>query len=156
MPDYKPDSGATTRERPALRLERDYRVPPEKVWRAWTDPQALVEWFGTGAPGSVTLAETDVRMGGQFRIEFHTPDGEQHSVGGRYLDVAPYRRLQFSWAWRSTPERESLVTIELAKTPTGTHMDFIHTQFFDQAARDGHEGGWIQTFEKLARHLHQP
>ncbi len=155
MPDSNgSDIAAPTRERPELRLERHYPVSPEKVWRAWTDPQALVEWFGPGEPGSVTHAETDVRMGGYFRVEFHTPDGEQHSVSGYYLDVTPHRRLQFSWAWRSTPERESLVTIDFVKTPTGTRMNFVHTQFFDQAARDGHEGGWTQTFEKLAQHLH--
>jgi len=155
MPDFDaPD--APTRERPELRLERHFPVPPEKVWRAWTDPQALAHWFGPGVPDSVTHAETDVRMGGYFRIEFHTPDGEHHSVSGYYLDVVPHRRLQFSWAWRSTPERESLVTIDFVKTSTGTRMNFVHAQFYDQAARDGHEGGWTLTFEKLAHLLQQP
>jgi uncharacterized protein YndB with AHSA1/START domain len=151
-----PYPASTVRQHPSLRIERDYDVPPEKVWRAWTDPKALIAWFGTGSPGSVTLAEVDVRMGGQFRLEFHTADGEQHSVSGFYLHVVPPHRLQFTWAWRSTPERESLVTLHLVPTATGTHMKFVHAHFFDQAARDGHESGWELTFDKLAQHLHQP
>jgi hypothetical protein len=55
----------TARDKPSLRLERRYEAAPEKVWRAWTDPQALTAWFGPGEANSVTLAEVDLRVGGQ-------------------------------------------------------------------------------------------
>ncbi len=145
-----------TRDRPSLRLERRYEVPPDKVWRAWTDPKALTAWFGPGEADSVTLAETDVRVGGRFHVVFHTPDGEEHDVSGTYVEVLPARKLVFTWAWKSTPERESLVTVSLEPAGTGTRMNFLHEQFYDQAARDDHEGGWTLTFEKLAHHLLQP
>ncbi len=136
-------------ERPELRLVRRYPVGPEKVWRAWTDPQALSAWFGPGESHSVTLAELDVREGGRYRIRFHTPDGEEHEVSGVYETVEPGRRLVFSWAWRSTPERVSRVTVALKPVPEGTELDFRHERFFDEAARDGHRRGWAATFEKL-------
>ena len=142
-----------TQEKPQLHLVRHYPVAPAKVWRAWTDPQALSDWFGPGEPNSVTLAQTDVRVGGRFRVAFHTQDGEHHDVSGTYLEVETDRKLVFTWAWKSTPERESLVTLRFEPDGTGTTMDFLHEQFFDQAARDGHEGGWTATFEKLAHHL---
>ncbi len=139
-----------TRDKPTLVLERRYPVAPQKVWNAWTDPQALSVWFGPGEPNSVTLAQTDVRVGGRFRLVFSTPDGEEHDVSGRYVEVAVARRLVFTWAWRSTPERESLVSIDFVPDANGTLMNFRHEQFFDQAARDGHERGWTTTLEKLA------
>ena len=65
----------------------------------------------------------------------------------------PLRRLVFSWAWQSTPERVSRVSLELRPVDGGTELVFVHDRFFDQAARDNHERGWGGTFEKLDRFL---
>jgi uncharacterized protein YndB with AHSA1/START domain len=135
--------------RPEVRFTRRYPVGSEKVWRAWTDPQALSAWFGPGAPNSVALAELDVRPGGRWRIRFQTSDGEQHEVGGTYEVVEPQRRLVFSWAWHTTPDRVSRVTIVLSPVPEGTELDFRHERFFDGAARDNHLRGWTQGFAQL-------
>ena len=142
-----------TDEKPSLRLERRYPVAPEKVWRAWTDPKALSAWFGPGEAHSVTVAETEVRVGGRFHVAFRMPDGQQHDVSGVYREVIFPRKLVFTWAWKSTPERESLVTITFEPEGDSTVMKFLHQQFYDQAARDDHEDGWTRTFEKLARLL---
>ena len=143
-------------EKPSLRITRRYPVAPAKVWRAWTDPQALSRWFGPGEPDSVTLAELDVRAGGRYRIGFHTPDGEEHEVSGLYEEVDTNRRLSFTWAWKSTPDRVSRVTIELRATAQGTELDFRHERFVDQEARDNHERGWTGTFAKLETFLAAP
>jgi len=137
----------------ALRLTRRYAATPEKVWRAWTDPQALSAWFGPGEPHSVLFAELDVRPGGHYRIRFRTPDGEEHEVAGTYEIVEPPRRLVFSWAWHTTPERVSRVSVALRPVPGGTELDFVHDRFVDQVARDNHERGWGATFAKLDRLL---
>lgn len=144
---------SSTQERPSLGIIRRYPVAPEQVWRAWTEPQALSRWFGPGDTGSVTRAELDVRLGGRYRIVFGTPDGEEHDVSGVYQEVLENRKLSFTWAWKSTPERVSLVTIELRAIAQGTEMDFRHDRFFDQQARDNHERGWARTFAKLDRFL---
>ena len=144
-----------TSERPALRLERVYAAAREEVWRAWTDPQALRIWFGPGRPNSVTVAETDVRVGGRMRIGFDMPDGQHHEVRGVYLEVDAPRRLAFTWAWVTTLERESRVSIDFLDEGGATRMKFLHEQFYDQAARDDHEGGWTTTFEKLEQLLHE-
>jgi len=136
-------------EKPQLRLTRRYTVAPARVWRAWTEPQALSAWFGPGEPNSVTLAELDVRPGGRYRIRFHTQDGEEHEVSGIYEEVVPERRLVFSWAWRSTPDRVSRVALDLRPAAEGTELDFLHERFFDQAACDGHRRGWTATLVKL-------
>ena len=62
-------------------------------------------------------------------------------------------RLVFTWAWRSTPERESLVTVTVAKDGDGAMLTLHHEQFFDDMARDGHKHGWTGTLDKLERYL---
>ncbi len=141
-------------ERPALRLQRHYdEVTPEQVWQAWTDPKALSIWFGPGEDNSVIHARTDVRVGGSFCVAFRLANGDEHEVNGIYREVLTARKLVFTWTWRNAPERESLVTLRLAPTATGTQMDFLHEQFWDEAERDDHEGGWLPTIDKLGRFL---
>ena len=143
-------------ERPSLTLERCYPVAPEKVWRAWTDPQALARWFGPGGPQPVALAELDVRVGGRFRVRFGGADGNEHEVQGVYREVVPNRRLVFTWTWpRTTPERESVVSIELRAAGGGTEMIFTHAQHFDESVRDGHRRGWSESFVKLGTYLEE-
>jgi uncharacterized protein YndB with AHSA1/START domain len=138
-----------TQDRPSLSLTRHYAVRPEKVWRAWTEPQALSRWFGPADTESVTRAELDVRVGGRYFIGFRTTDGQEHGVSGVYQEVEAQRRLSFTWAWQSTPERVSRVTIELEPAGGGCELRFRHDRFFDQQARDNHERGWTGTLAKL-------
>ena len=77
----------------------------------------------------------------------------RHEVGGIYREVVPNSRLQFTWAWHSTPERQSLVTVTVAQDGEGTLLTLNHEQFFDEKARDDHQRGWTGTLEKLARYL---
>jgi uncharacterized protein YndB with AHSA1/START domain len=140
---------ATPDTQNALRLSRRYPVAAEKVWRAWTDPQALSAWFGPADTRGVPVPDLDVRPGGRWSIRFETDDGEKHCVSGVYEEVDLHRRLVFSWAWQSTPERVSRVTVELRPLEGGTQLDFLHERFFDATARDNHKRGWTATFEKL-------
>lgn len=144
---------AKTVEKPFLTLQRTYPVAPEKVWRAWTDPEALKRWFGPGTVQEpVAVADLDVRVGGRFRIVFGGPKGDQHEAQGVYREVVPNKKLVFTWTWpRSTPERESLITIVFKAVASGTVLDFRHEQFFDESVRDAHLGGWTSTFLKLER-----
>jgi uncharacterized protein YndB with AHSA1/START domain len=140
-------------ERPSLTLTRRFSAPPEKVYAAWADPQRLVQWFGPASveEGSVK-ADIDLRVGGSYRISFRV-GGSYNEVGGVYREVLPNRRLVFSWAWHSTPERESLVTISIRPEGNGTLLVFHHAQFVDEIARDNHERGWTEFLVKLESYL---
>lgn len=142
-------------ERPSLTLRRHYPVGCKKVWRAWTQPEALKAWFGPDEIVEVPLAEVDLRVGGRFRVTMRAADGETHDVSGTYLEIVPERKLVFSWAWRSTPERVSRVTVRLAPDGQGCELVLLHEQFFDEAARDGHRHGWTGAVDKLGRWLAQ-
>jgi uncharacterized protein YndB with AHSA1/START domain len=139
--------------RPSLTLKRRINAGCEKVYAAWTDPQKIVHWFepSTVREGSLQ-AETDLRVGGRFRISFYSEDGEYFQVGGVYREIVPNARLVFSWAWHTTPERESQVTVSLLPEGGGTLLTLHHEQFFDEAARDSHARGWTALLEKLEKY----
>ena len=144
----------TLGQKPFLNLVRKYPVAPGKVWRAWTDPEAVRKWWGPTPGEPVSLAELDVRVGGRFRIVFGGADGRMHECAGEYREVVPSRKLVFTWSWpRTTPERISLVTVAFNAVNGGTELDFRHEQLFDEAARDGHKRGWNGTLDKLAEFL---
>ena len=136
--------------RPSLTLKRRIKASPEKVYAAWTDPQKLIQWFRTSriVPSSLR-AEMDLRVGGRYRFSFKHHDGEYFEVGGVYREVVPNERLVFTWAWHSTPERESLVSVTFKPDGAGTLLTVHHAQLPDQAARDGHERGWLGALDKL-------
>lgn len=138
--------------KPSLTLKRRLNAPPSKVYGAWTDCAKISHWFGP-EDAEILRAETDVRVGGRFRIVFRGPDGEEHDVGGVYREVVPDQKLVFTWAWRSTPERESLVTVALKRDGDGTLLTLLHEQFFDEAARDRHGRGWNGTLDKLESYV---
>ena len=146
-------ASTATKEKPTISIVTKLKATPEKVWRAWTDPQTLKLWMAPSDAFSVVLAETDVRVGGRYRIIMKAPDGEEHDVSGIYREVTPHRKLVYTWAWRSTPERESLVTVELRAAGTGTELTLKHEQFFDAAARDRHSQGWDGCIGQLERML---
>ena len=107
--------------RPSLTLKRRLNAPPEKVYAAWTNPQKMTRWFALpSVKAGSEQADIDARVGGRYRISFSKEDGEYYEVGGVYREVVPNQRLVFSWAWHSTPERESLVTVTLKPDGDGT------------------------------------
>jgi uncharacterized protein YndB with AHSA1/START domain len=136
--------------KPSLTIKRRIEAPPEKIFRAWAEPEKITRWFG---PEQVEVlhAEADARVGGFYRIVARSPDGEQHEVSGTYREVVPNEKLVFTWTWRSTPERESLVTVLLGADGGGTLLTLVHEQFFDEAARNKHEHGWNGSMDKLER-----
>ena len=138
--------------KPSLTLKRRLNAAPEKVFAAWTDAEKIAKWFGPEKIETLS-AQTDARAGGRFRIVMRDADGEEYDVGGVYREVVPNEKLVFSWAWRSTPERESLVTVLIKPEGAGSLLTLIHEQFFDEAARDRHEQGWIGCLNKFERYF---
>jgi uncharacterized protein YndB with AHSA1/START domain len=138
--------------KPSLTLKRRLNAAPAKVYAAWTDPEKMVRWFGPDA-GPVKHAAADVRVGGRYAITFHTEDGEEHHVSGIYQEVVPDEKLVFTWAWRTMPERESLVTVLIKPEGSVSLLTLVHEQFFDEPARDRHREGWTGCLDKLERYL---
>lgn len=137
-----------TATKPSLTIKRRFNAPPEKVFSAWTDPQKVMRWMGPRDVEAVH-AEGDARKGGRYRWVMKSPDGEEHDVSGVYREFIPNEKLAFTWAWKTMPERESLVTLTFKRDGEGTLFTLHHEQFFDEDARDRHNAGWTSALEKL-------
>jgi uncharacterized protein YndB with AHSA1/START domain len=141
-----------TATKPSLTIKRRLKAPPAKVFAAWTDPEKVKGWMGPGDIKALHV-ECDLRVGGHYRWVMQAPGGEQHDVGGIYREVVRNEKLVFTWAWKSTPERESLVTVLLKPDGDGTLLTLTHEQFFDEETRDRHQGGWNGALDKMEKYL---
>lgn len=137
-----------------LRLSRIFRAPRHRVFRAWTDPEALKKWWG---PQGFTTpaAEVDLRVGGVYRLTMKPPAGDEYYLTGTYREVRPPARLVYTWNWeRSGDARdamgETLVTVEFLDRGESTEVVLTHELFPNTERRDGHAHGWNGCFDKLA------
>lgn len=140
-----------TAVKPSLTIKRRINAAPAKVFAAWTDPAKLARWMGPRYTKEL-VAECDLRVGGRYHIRMVLPNDE-HNVGGVYREIVPNEKLVFTWAWRSTPERESLVTITIKPDGDGSIVTLLHEQFFDENARDNHNKGWTEIMGRLDQYL---
>lgn len=138
----------------SIRLTRTFEASPDRVFRAWTEPQALRRWLSPGTHETAS-AEVDLRVGGAYRIAMRRlADGVTAHVTGTYREIRPPERLAFTWRWEDWPEDgESLVTVELRDLGGSTEMVLTHERFPSVASRDGHARGWEECFDKLANAL---
>jgi uncharacterized protein YndB with AHSA1/START domain len=140
-------------DKTSLQIRRVYKAPVAAVYAAWTQPEEMKHWMGPSDAFGEAEVTMDVRVGGRYRIVMHSPDGETHRVGGVYREVVPNSKLVYTWAWESTPERESLVTLEFVPSSAGTELVLTHQRFADLQARDKHNEGWIGCLNRLERHV---
>jgi len=141
---------------PALVLTRRLKAPREAVFRAWTRPDEMAQWFG---PKGMTSRDVkiDLRPGGCYSLEMYGPDGT-YPLSGVYREVAPPARLVFTWIWGhgEIAGVEMLVTLDFAETKNGgTLLTLTHERLPSQSARDQHEQGWISTLDCLEEHVGQ-
>src|SRR5277367_2194652 len=80
-----------------LVLERVVDVPPEFLWRGWTQPAQLKKWF-TPAPWKTVDCEIDLRPGGKFRTVMRGPEGQEFDNVGCFLEIVPHRKLVWTGA----------------------------------------------------------
>lgn len=139
--------------KPSLTISRRFGAAPARVYAAWTEPAQIARWFG---PGKIDIVEAvfEARVGGRFFVHGRSPEtGEDHRVSGIVKEAVPNKKVVYTWAWHSTPERESLVTVEFKPDGDGTLLVLTHEQFFDEPARDRHNNGWTAALDKLEAYL---
>lgn len=141
----------TTSDAPTLRLERTFAAPRERVFRAWTDPAELSRWFAPTDEHTTKVIALDVRVGGRYRVEMHSPSGNVHIVVGTFREVRPPEKLVFTWAWEGKDMGETLVTLEFRDRAGSTDLILTHELFPTQELRDEHSRGWNGCLTRLAK-----
>ncbi len=141
-----------------LRITRTFAAPRRLVWEAWTTPAILVRWFGCAAFTSVH-AESDLQVGGRWRVVMHAPDGTAYPASGHYTAVRPISHLAFTHQWEKQPvpvnpaNHTTQVTVDLFEEGEGTRMEFRQTGLATTDSRDSHIGGWCDSMDALAAQL---
>jgi uncharacterized protein YndB with AHSA1/START domain len=144
------------KEKLSLNITRRIKAERERVYAAWTDVNQLREWFG---PEKVTTRElvADVKVGGKYRWDMTSPEGEELTCRGEYRELQPGRKIVFTWSWDDDEEpwksHDSLVTVELSDCEGGTEIRLIHVDLPTEQSRRGHNEGWNSCLDKLERRL---
>jgi uncharacterized protein YndB with AHSA1/START domain len=138
-----------------LAITRVLDAPRSLVFKAWTEPDRLVRWWG---PQGYTMpsCSMDVRPGGVFRFCMRSPDGTDHWLRGAYREIAEPERLVFSWAWEDAegrPGHETLVTVTFAEDGTKTKLTLQHAVFESVTARNAHQSGWASALDRFSEYV---
>jgi uncharacterized protein YndB with AHSA1/START domain len=143
-------------ERHELVLTRLIDAPRHKLWRAWTEPELLKQWF-TPRPWTTPVVTTDVRPGGSNHIVMRGPDGQEFDNHGVYLEVVPDERLvvtdAYTKAWE--PSAKPFMTLVLTFADEGGKTRYTasvrHWSAEDRATHEqmGFHTGWGQATDQL-------
>jgi len=146
-------SQATPNAFPADRelvITRVLHAPREKLFRCWTTPELIIQWF-TPPPWKTVRAEMDVRAGGSSCITMRSPEGQEFPNRGLYLEVVPNTRLVFTdafvsaWEPSEKPFMTGILTFEDAGQGKTTYTARVrHWTVADRAAHEkmGFKDGW--------------
>ncbi len=138
-----------------LTITRVFDAPRELVFKAWTDKQHAMMWWGP-KHHPATQVDMDVKPGGRWRHCLKSVEtGKDLWHGGSFREVVPPERLVFTFAWEESGERglETLVTVTFEDLGGKTRMTMHQTPFQSLGERDGHGEGWSSAFDRLDEHL---
>lgn len=140
-----------------LTMIRDFDAPPAAVFRGWTDPELIPQWFAP-APVITTKVEIDLRVGGSNFIVMQLPDGTELPNRGVYLEVVPGKRLvvtdAFTQAWIPSQKPFLTIIIDLEDLPGGRTRATYTVRHWSAEDRKTHEDmgfetGWGQCADQL-------
>jgi uncharacterized protein YndB with AHSA1/START domain len=135
-----------------IRLHRVLRTSPEKVYRAFLDPDAKVKWL---PPHGFTakIHHMDPRVGGTYKMSFtNFSTGQSHSFGGTYLELVPHERLRYTDKFDDPKlPGELQVTITLKKVALGTELNIVQEGVPDVIPPEACYLGWQESLTLLAQ-----
>ena len=140
----------------AVRLHRVLRAPPERIYRAFLDPDAMVKWLPPhGYTGKVH--HMDARVGGSHRMSFtNFGTGSSHAFGGRYVELTPHERIRYTDQFDDPAmPGEMQVTISLAAVACGTELTITQEGIPSAIPLEFCYLGWQESLSLLA-HLVEP
>src|SRR5882724_8077523 len=143
-----------------LIVRRMLNATPERAFQAWTSAEHIQQWMRPEPGLTVPLASMDLRVGGKYRIQMKTADGDFCTAVGVFQEVKAPERLVYTWDYErdgsgaefgEVEGKTSLVTVEFLKRGERTEFVMTHTRFASVESRDSHAQGWGKIVESFAR-----
>jgi uncharacterized protein YndB with AHSA1/START domain len=135
-----------------IKLHRVLRAMPERVYRAFLDPDAMVKWL---PPNGFTakMHHADVRVGGSYKMSFKNfTTGKSHSFGGEYLELKPNERIRYTDKFDDPNlPGQMITTVELKKVPVGTELNVVQEGVPEVIPAEACYLGWQESLTLLAR-----
>ena len=155
----------TVSETERMVVTRVFDAPRELVWKAWTDPKYVMQWWGP--KGFTTpFCKMDFRVGGKFLCCMKSPDGQEMWNGGEYHEIVPHEKIVYSLYFADSKgnkvdpaelgiEHEAIdgardVAIFEDFGNGQTKVTLIRNETMEHAKNSGQLEGWIQILDKLA------
>jgi uncharacterized protein YndB with AHSA1/START domain len=135
-----------------VRLHRMLRTQPDRIYKAFTDPDAMCKWLPpNGFTGKVH--QMDAKVGGSWRMSFtNFGTGGSHSFGGKYLELVPGERLRYTSVFDDPNLKgEMVTTIVLRGTPFGTEMNVTQEGIPSVIPTEMCYLGWQESLVLLAK-----
>ena len=128
----------------AISFEFDLQHPPEKVWRALTDPVLLAEWL-------LPVVDLKLEPGAPFTLKTQPYPGWDGTVNCRFVEIEVHRKLSYTWVVGDM-EIDTVVTFTLTPTVSGTRLALVQSGFKPDQKQNfaGARYGWKMMGGKLA------
>ena len=138
-----------------IRVERIFNASRDRVWRAYTVPELVAQWWGRG--NKVVIERMEMERGGHWRFVEHA-DGQTHGFEGRYAEITPPERIVCTFEWDGMPGHVILETTTFEDLGDGRTKMIATSLFHTAADRDGMmqsgmEGGMNESYAALDRLL---
>ena len=132
-----------------IKLHRVFKAAPERVYRAFLDPDAMAKWLPPhGFTGKVH--SIDARVGGRYKMSFRNHStGSSHSFGGEYLELVPNERIVHTDAFDDGPPGSMKTTITLKKVMVGTEVNIVQEGVPDAIPAEACYLGWGESLQLL-------
>jgi uncharacterized protein YndB with AHSA1/START domain len=135
-----------------VRLHRVLATGPEKVFRAFIEPDAMAKWLPPNG-FTATVHELEAKVGGTHRMSFRNfTTGHSHSFGGTYLELSPGKRLRYTDKFEDPAlPGEIQVTVTLTKVSVGTEISIVQEGLPDAIPVEACYLGWQESLRNLAK-----
>jgi uncharacterized protein YndB with AHSA1/START domain len=137
---------------PVIEITREFEAAPELVFRAWTDPDLVVQWLGPRRV-EMSIVDWDARTGGCYSYVHRTPDGAEHNFRGVFHTVSEPALIVQTFEYAAVPNEVSLEWVRFddadGRTRVRQRAVFPSIETRDQAMSSGMESGIVESMERL-------
>ncbi len=137
-----------------VRIERTFDAPVEDVFDAWTSEEVMRRWFHAFPDWQTPEAESDLRVGGGFRVVMRKTDGSDVELSGEYREIDRPHRLVMTCVFTDDPAgEEQLIELTFSESDGATTVVLVNSRIPTEERRDSQQLGWNGCLDELERVL---